>query len=209
MTKVKICGITNYDDALLAVKYGVDELGFNFYEKSPRFVTPEMAGKMIHDMPSRIGKVGVFVNEDLDTIASIAKQCGLSAIQLHGDENAEFVDAIRSRTKLFVINAVRVGPDFDVTQASSYGADAILLDAYSPSERGGTGETFDWTIAKTIVNAGVSVYLAGGLSADNVADAIEQVRPFAVDACSKLELSPGKKDAKQMKMFIAAVRNSI
>lgn len=209
MTKVKICGITNYDDALLAVKYGVDELGFNFYEKSPRYVTPEMASKMIHDMPSRIGKVGVFVNEDVDNIANIAKQCGLTAIQLHGDESAEFVNAIRSRTKLFVIKALRVGPDFDAARATTFGADAILLDAYSPSERGGTGEIFDWTVAKTIVNAGLSVYLAGGLSADNVADAIEQVRPFAVDACSKLELSPGKKDAKKMKTFIAAVRNSI
>lgn len=209
MTKVKICGITNYDDALLAVKYGVDELGFNFYAKSPRYVTPEMAGKMIHDLPSRIGKVGVFVNEDVDNIANIAEQCGLTAIQLHGDEDPPSVDAVRSRTRLFVIKALRVGPDFDVTQASSYGAEAILLDAYSTIERGGTGETFDWTIARTIVNAGLSVYLAGGLSADNVAYAIEQVRPFAVDACSKLELSPGKKDAKQMKTFIAAVKNSI
>lgn len=209
MTKVKICGITNYDDALLAVKYGVDELGFNFYEKSPRYVTPETARKMIHDLPSRIGKVGVFVNEDLDRVASVAKQCGLTAIQLHGDENEEFVDAVRSRTKLYVIKALRVGPDFIAARATSFGADAILLDAYSPIERGGTGEVFDWTVAKTIVDAGLSVYLAGGLSADNVADAIEEVRPFAVDACSKLELSPGKKDAKQMKTFIAAVRNSI
>ncbi|MBL8183207.1 MAG: phosphoribosylanthranilate isomerase [Blastocatellia bacterium] len=209
MTKVKICGITNYDDALLAVKYGVDELGFNFYEKSPRYVTPEMASKMIHDMPSRIGKVGVFVNSGIENIAEIAKMCGLTAIQLHGDEDEQFVDAIRSRTQLFVIKALRIGLNFDVEQATIFKADAILLDAFSPAERGGTGETFDWTVASEIVDSGIVVYLAGGLSADNVADAIEQVRPFAVDACSKLELSPGKKDAKQMKTFIAAVRNSI
>lgn len=209
MTKVKICGITNYDDALLAVKYGVDELGFNFYDKSSRFVTTETAGKMIHDMPSRIGKVGVFVNEELDEVATIAKQCGLTAIQLHGDEDALFVEEIRSRTKLFVIKALRVGSDFDVSQASSFGSDAILLDAYSPIERGGTGDTFDWSIAKAIVDSGLPVYLAGGLSAENVTDAIKQVQPFAVDACSKLELSPGKKDAKRMKTFISAVRNSI
>lgn len=209
MTKVKICGITNYDDALLAVKYGADELGFNFYEKSPRYVATDEASRITHDIPSRIGKVGVFVNEAVETIAEIAKMCGLTAIQLHGDEDPGFVDAVRSHTQLYVIKALRIGPDFDVEQATIFKADAILLDAYSPAERGGTGETFDWTVAKTIVNRGLSVYLAGGLSSDNVADAIEQVHPYAVDACSKLEMSPGKKDAKKMKTFVAAARNAI
>ncbi len=209
MTKVKICGITNYDDALLAVKYGADELGFNFFERSPRYVTPQAASLLTHDLPSRIGKVGVFVNEELENIVDIARLCGLTAIQLHGDEDSTFVDAIRSRTELFTIKALRVGPNFDVTTGTAFGADAILLDTYSPIERGGTGETFDWAIARSIVDIGKLIYLAGGLSAENVAHAVEQVRPLAVDACSKLEISPRKKDAKQMKAFVAAVRNAI
>lgn len=199
MTKVKICGITNLEDALLSAKFGADALGFNFYEKSPRHISPESAREIIDQLPDGVLKVGVFVNEGLDNIVEIAHKTKLNAIQLHGEESPEFTNELKAKTGLDMIKAFRVLKEFDVENTKKYDVDAILLDAYSPNEYGGTGETFDWEVAKRIE---AKLYLAGGLSPENVADAIRAVRPYAVDACSCLERSKGVKDRDKLERFI-------
>src|SRR5688572_7939440 len=146
MTKVKICGITNLEDALLSAKFGADELGFNFYEKSPRYIAPEKAREIIEHLPQEILKVGVFVNEDLDKITKIANIAKLDAIQLHGEEQPEFARGLKAKTNLEIIKAFRVSPEFNPEDVLQYKVDAVLVDAYSQKEYGGTGETFDWEI---------------------------------------------------------------
>jgi phosphoribosylanthranilate isomerase len=205
MTKVKICGITNLEDALQSIKFGADALGFNFYEKSPRYIRPEKAREIIDQLPHNIFKVGVFVNENLNEITEIAKVAGLDAIQLHGEETPEFAADLKTKSSLEIIKAFRVSPDFKPGDILKYKVDAVLLDAYSPNEHGGTGETFDWTIARKI---GSKMYLAGGLSPENVAEAIAAVRPYAVDACSCLEITKGVKDQDKVKRFIENVKSN-
>ncbi len=209
MTRIKICGITNIDDARLAVKLGADELGFNFYEKSPRYITPEAAKLIVDRLQKDVSVVGVFVNESIRAVMSIAETVGLGTIQLHGDEDIDFINAIRARTGLKVIKAIRVAPDFAPSDATGFDADAILLDGFSAKERGGTGETFDWELAQQVRALVPSLYLAGGLSPENVADAIRKVRPDAVDTCSRIESEPGKKDAAKLEAFIKAARETI
>ena len=209
MTKIKICGITNLEDALLSGKYGADELGFNFYKKSPRYISPDDARKIVVELPSSISKVGVFVNESIDNIVRTAKVVGLDAIQLHGDEDFDFVDSVRNKSGLTVIKALRVTPEFRPEDALDYDADAILLDGYSTTERGGTGDTVDWDIAGQVSMLVPVLYLAGGLSPENVAEAIINVRPYAVDVCSRIESGPGKKDPGKLERFIAAVKETI
>ena len=178
MTKVKICGITNLEDALVSAKFGADALGFNFYEKSPRYISPEKAREIIEQLPKEILKVGVFVNESLEKIVEIAKTAKLDAIQLHGEETPEFVRELKQKTNLEIIKAFRVSPDFKPEDVLKYEMDAILLDAYSPKEHGGTGETFDWEIAKKVQKIFPKMYLAGGLSAENILEAVEKVKPI-------------------------------
>lgn len=202
MTKVKICGITNLEDALLSAKFGADALGFNFYEKSPRYIVPEKAREIIEQLPKEILKVGVFVNEDLEKIVEIAETAKLDALQLHGEETPEFARELKQKTNLEIIKAFRVSPAFKPEDVLQYETDAILLDAYSPKEHGGTGEIFDWEIAKRVNEIFPKMYLAGGLSQDNIANAILQVKPFAVDACSCLENEKGKKDKANLINFI-------
>jgi phosphoribosylanthranilate isomerase len=206
MTKVKICGITNPEDALLAAKFGADALGFNFYAKSPRYIAPEKARAIIGQLPPEILKIGVFVNETAERICEIAEIAKLDAIQLHGEETPEFVREIKAKTNLEIIKAFRVSPEFKPEDVLRYETDAILLDAYSPQEHGGTGETFDWEIAGKVREIFPKTYLAGGLSAENIAAAIENVQPFAVDACSCLEIKKGFKDSQKLKDFIFAVK---
>lgn len=210
-TKVKICGITNLEDALLAVKFGADELGFNFYKKSQRYISPDAARKIIDELPPNILKVGVFVNESIDSIDRIAKVACLDTIQLHGDEDFSCVSRVRKRTGLQVIKALRITSESVIGDAMDYDSDAILLDSYSSSERGGTGETADWDVAQEvgIFVPHAQLYLAGGLSAVNVAEAIRKVRPYAVDACSRLESAPGKKDPEKLEKFISAAKETI
>lgn len=205
MTKVKICGITNLEDALISAKFGADALGFNFYEKSPRYVLPETAREIIEQLPENILKVGVFVNEDLEKIVEIAETAKLNALQLHGEETPEFAKVLKEKTNLEIIKAFRVSPKFQPEDVLQYEVDAILLDAYNPKERGGTGETFDWEIAKKVQEIFPKMYLAGGLSQDNIAKAILEVKPFAVDACSCLEIEKGKKDKPILINFICNV----
>ncbi len=205
MTKVKICGITNLEDALLSAKFGADALGFNFYEKSPRYIAPEKARKIIEQLPQEVLKVGVFVNEDLEKIVEIAKTAKLDALQLHGEETPEFARELKAKTNLEIIKAFRVSPEFKPEDVLQYETDAILLDAYSPKEHGGTGETFDWEIAKKVQEIFPKMYLAGGLSNENIIKAISEVRPFSVDACSCLESKKGVKDRVNLINFICIV----
>jgi phosphoribosylanthranilate isomerase len=207
MTRVKICGITNSEDALLSAKFGADALGFNFYAKSPRYIAPEKAREISERLPPEILKVGVFVNESPDKICEIAETAKLDAIQLHGEETPEFINELKAKTNLEIIKAFRASPEFKPEDVLQYEVDAILLDAYSPQEHGGTGEIFDWEIAKKVQEIFPKMYLAGGLSAENVAEAIKSVQPFAVDACSCLESEKGKKNSEKVKSFIQFTEN--
>ena len=202
MAKVKICGITNLEDALLSAKFGADALGFNFYAKSPRYIAPEKAREIIECLPKEVLKVGVFVNENLEKIIEIAAIANLDALQLHGEESPEYAQELKQKTNLEIIKAFRVSPEFKPEDVTQYEVDAILLDAYSPKEHGGTGETFDWEIAKKVQEIFPKMYLAGGLSAKNVLEAVEKVKPFAVDSCSALEKGKGKKDKLKTIRFI-------
>ena len=206
VTKVKICGITNLEDALLSAKFGADALGFNFYEKSPRYILPEKAREIIDQLPEQVLKVGVFVNESLDKIIKIAETAKLDAIQLHGEETPEFVREIKAGTNLEIIKAFRVSPEFRPEDVLQYEVDAVLLDAYSPKEHGGTGETFDWEVAKNVQKIFPKMYLAGGLTAANAKEAVKKIEPFAIDACSLLEREKGFKDLQKVEEFILAVR---
>jgi phosphoribosylanthranilate isomerase len=205
MTKVKICGITNLEDALLSAKFGADALGFNFYEKSPRYIMPETAREISEQLPKEILKVGVFVNENLDKIIEIAEIAKLNAIQLHGKETPKFARELKAKTNLEIIKAFRVSPEFQPEDVLQYETDAVLLDAYSPKEHGGTGETFDWEIAKKVQKIFPKMYLAGGLSAENVRQAVLKIEPFAVDACSMLEREKGLKDSSKVEEFFSSI----
>ncbi len=205
MTLIKICGITNLDDAVAAIAMGVDALGFNFYKPSPRYVTPQSAREIIEQIPEPVLKVGVFVNEESpDVVQRIANESGVTALQLHGDESPEYCSELAGK---YIIKCLAVSNDFDKQITERYQTDAIMLDTKHNTLRGGTGRAFDWSIAAQVSKIVPKLYLAGGLSPENVAEAIETVRPFAVDACSSLEAIPGKKDHERMRAFVAAVRS--
>ena len=183
MTLVKICGITNLDDALAAVDAGADALGFNFYKPSPRYITPQHAREIIEQLPESLMMVGVFVNEESpDAVRSIANEAGIRALQLHGDESPEYCRELAS--DYYVIKTFAVSDTFDVETAKAYEVDAIMLDTKHNTLRGGTGHVFDWSVAKQAVSTIPKLFLAGGLSPENIENAVEIVRPFAVDACS-------------------------
>ena len=201
MTLVKICGITTLADAMVAVEAGADALGFNFYRPSPRYIRPENAREIIDRLPESILKVGVFVNEDVESVARIATEANLSAVQLHGDESPEYCHELAGQ---YVIKVFRAGDGVDV---ETYGVDAIMLDTKDDLLRGGTGRVFDWSIAQRTNDSTPKLFLAGGLSPENVAEAITTVRPYAVDACSSLEESPGRKDHTRVRAFVKAVRS--
>jgi len=212
MTRIKICGITNLVDANHALACGADELGFNFHPASPRFILPAEAAAICIELPPNASKVGVFVNAEVSAIEYAVLVAKLDAVQLHGDESAEFIERLRKRlgTDVKIIKALRVAEHFDTIAALTYRVEAILLDAFSPKAYGGTGETLDWKRTREIADAlDQNLYLAGGLSAENVAEAIRTTRPYAVDACSRLESAPGLKDAKSIEYFIAAVRGAL
>ena len=202
MVRVKICGITNLDDALGAVDAGADALGFNFYRRSPRYITPQDARRIIGRLPESVLAVGVFVNEaEPETVARMASDANLKAVQLHGDESPAYARALKN---FFVIKALRVSEDFVPERVTEYETEAILLDSFDSRERGGTGRTFDWEVARRVRELVPKLYLAGGLSVENVAEAVERVEPYAVDACSRLESAPGRKDLERVREFISA-----
>ncbi len=203
--RIKVCGVTNRDDALAAVEAGADALGFNFYARSPRYVSAEQARSIIEEVPAEVLCVGVFVNEERpEAVERLAAESNISTVQLHGDEPPVYCAAVR-RT-LGVIKALRVGESFAPGQALDFPADAVLLDSFSRRARGGTGETFDWALARRTRELVSKLYLAGGLTPENVGAAVRAVRPFAVDVCSGVELSPGRKSPELMRLFISAAR---
>ena len=204
MTRVKVCGITNLEDALAALEAGADMLGFNFYARSPRHVSPADARRVIERLPAGVECVGVFVNESSpEDVLRVARESGVSAVQLHGDETHEFCRALREFT---TIKALRVGKDYGIETAAAFETDAVLLDAYAPDAFGGTGHTFDWALARATREVVPRLFLAGGLNPRNVAAAIDSVGPYAVDVCSGVETSPGRKSLPLMRDFVAAVR---
>ena len=204
MTLVKICGITNLSDALAAVKAGADFLGFNFYEPSPRYISPDAARHIIEQLPDQVISVGVFVNETLPKIRTIANIAKIGTLQLHGDESPAYCNELKDHN---IIKAFRVGNNFDPQRTLAFEVKSIMLDTSHPELRGGTGAVFDWSIAVGVRELGMELFLAGGLSPENVAGAIKTVAPYAVDACSSLEVRPGKKDSRKVAEFVAAVRS--
>jgi phosphoribosylanthranilate isomerase len=190
---VKICGITSREDALAAAEAGAAALGFNFYSKSPRCLTREVAASILAVLPAAVWKVGIFVNEPGERVAAVAGALGLDVVQLHG--------AAEPPAGLRVWKAVRVGAEFHSSQLEAFQAEAFLLDTASDELYGGTGKTFDWALAR---GAGRKVILAGGLDETNVREAIRAARPWGVDACSRLESSPGRKDHHKVARFITA-----
>jgi phosphoribosylanthranilate isomerase len=203
MTRVKICGITNLEDALFATEAGADALGFVFYAQSPRCITPDRAQEIILRLPPFVAKVAVFVNEELDRVGKIMAYCSLDYAQLHGDETPEQVAVLAPRA----IKAVRVRSAADVERLTQYQTVAYLLDTYHPTKHGGTGEAFDWELAVEAKSHG-PIILAGGLTPDNVADAIERVHPYAVDVSSGVEAAPGIKDHQKVQRFIIAAKGA-
>ena len=204
--QVKICGITNWTDARRAVDFGADFLGFNFYRKSPRYVAPGRARKIVRRLPKRVAAVGVFVNEREERILRIARAVGLDYLQLHGDENPEAASRL---ARFFpVIEAARIGNEFRPAQlAKFHRARAFLLDGFKPGLLGGTGKTFDWKIARS-VGSHRRVFVAGGIAPENVARAVRVARPYAVDVCSGVESRPGKKDPSKLHALMGAVHSA-
>ncbi len=199
-TRIKICGITNLDDALFALDAGADALGFVFYSASPRRIDPESVREIVRHLPPFTKIVGVFVDEKIETVREIAKYCYLDLCQLHGNESPEFCEWCERR----VIKAFRVKDNSFLTEMKRYAVAGFLLDAYHPDRYGGTGEAADWVLAKEGARQG-TVVLAGGLTPENVGAAIAQVRPYAVDVSSGVEREPGQKDREKVRRFIASV----
>lgn len=204
-TRVKICGITNWTDARCAVEAGADFLGFNFYPASPRYISPARAAKIVKRLPSGVAAVGVFVNQREDRVIDVARRLKLDFVQLHGEETPTTVSKIAQYVP--VIKALRVRKPFRLAQLQQFKcASAFLLDGFDPRARGGTGKTFDWTVARR-AKRGRTIFLAGGLGPENAAEAKKSVAPYALDVCSGVESKPGKKDAARITAFIDAVKN--
>ncbi|MFH1595999.1 MAG: phosphoribosylanthranilate isomerase [Pseudomonadota bacterium] len=203
MVRIKICGITNLEDALLAADLGADALGFVFYPNSPRKVEPAMARAIIAQLPPLVTTVGVFVDEDAAAVRELAARVGLDWVQLHGQESPDYCRSLGRR----VIKGFRIQDQHSLSALAAYrgAAQALLLDAYKKGQIGGTGETFNWALARKAQKYG-PIILAGGLNPDNVARAIETAQPQAVDVASGVETAPGKKDPEKLKRFFAAVR---
>ena len=203
MTRVKICGITNLEDARQAVAAGADALGFVLYEKSPRYVNPLEVRKIIAELPPFVTTVGLFVNEPVPQIRRIMAAARLDVVQLHGDETPDacLIEPLR------VIKALRIKDATSLQGAERYQVSALLLDAWSDQMYGGTGKQFDWQLAKSLTGR-LPLILAGGLTPENVGTAVRVVQPYAVDVSSGVEAKPGKKDHQKVTEFIRQVRNA-
>lgn len=201
-TKVKICGITSVADGLIAAAAGADMIGLMFYDQSPRHITLAQAAEISRALPPFVQRVGVFVNPDEAQVIEAIAVCSLNLLQFHGDETSEFC----TQFGLMSVKAVRVRDAESLKPLEHFQTDAFLLDAHSKSGLGGTGEKFNWDLAVEAQKFGKPIFLAGGLTPENVAAAVRQVQPFAVDVSSGVESAPGKKDAAKVRAFIAAVR---
>ena len=201
MTKIKICGITNIEDAFLAIDSGADALGFVFYRGSKRYIDPENANNIISNLPPFITTVGIFVNQGLDEIIHTQEITGFDIVQLHGDEPPDFCRNFSS-----VIKAIRVKENIDPILIESYPVKAVLFDTFSEESYGGTGRSFVWDALKDL-NTSKKIILSGGLTPENVFQAVRMVHPYAVDVSTGVEDYPGKKNPEKVKKFIEAVRN--
>jgi phosphoribosylanthranilate isomerase len=197
MIRVKFCGITNIDDALKACELGVDALGFVF-AKSKRQISPEKAAEIIEKLPPLISTVGVFVDEDIDIVKDIKEKCRLDYIQLHGDETSDYCRLLNGK----IIKTIKN----NIETISYYEVSCILLDTYVPGVSGGTGKVYDWSLALKAKKYNKPIILAGGLTPENVAEAVRKVKPYGVDVSSGIEKSPGEKNYKKMKEFMKRVR---
>lgn len=205
MVRVKICGITSVQDALIAVRAGADALGFVFYPPSPRFIEPLKVRAIGAALPPFVARVGLFVNAERGEIERTAAEAGVDMIQLHGDERPAFVSSLRG---LRIIKAVRVQSESDLKVLALYRVDAYLLDTYVPGQPGGTGRSFDWTIARRAALEG-PVIVAGGLTPENVEEAVRTARPYAVDVSSGVEAEPGVKDKEKVREFIRRAKSVV
>lgn len=203
MVRVKICGITKLEDAKLAVELGAHAIGLNFYSQSPRSISPANAAELIDRLPPFVSTVGVFVNWEADPVVALCRALHLSAAQLHGDETPEVVNAVAAQ--LQVIKALRVGQGSQTPAYSKFRcAGAFLLDAAQQGQYGGTGTTANWHLARAAAQS-QRIILAGGLSPENVGEAIRVVRPYAVDVTTGVESRPGRKDPAKLRAFFEAV----
>ena len=201
---VKICGITNTPDALAAIEAGADALGFVFHDNSPRHVSPRTAGEIIQQLPPFVSKVGVFVDAPEELVLRAIGECGLNLLQFHGNESPEYC----TQFGLMSVKAFRIQDAASLEQLPKYPTDAWLLDTYSPARPGGTGETFDWDLAVTAKQYGRPIFLAGGLTPENVGEAVSRVQPYAVDVSSGVESAPGRKDALKVSAFLRAAKQA-
>ena len=201
--RVKVCGITSPEDALLAAEAGASAIGLIFWPNSPRFVDRATARRIVEALPSFVLRVGVFVDQSLDMLTRTSDDVGLDIIQLHGNERPEMVACLPRR----VLKAIRVGTESVLEEVEQYESAAILLDTKDEQRPGGTGQSFDWRLAQQVRAKVPFLVLAGGLTPENVAAAIKSVGPDAVDVSSGVESSPGKKDPLKLKGFMEAVRS--
>jgi phosphoribosylanthranilate isomerase len=201
-TQVKICGVTSVADALMAAEAGADLIGLMFYDGSPRHITLATAVEISRALPPFVLRVGVFVNPEEAQVTRAIAECGLNLLQFHGDEDSDFC----TQFGLMSLKAIRVRDPESLKQLEDFHTDAFLLDAYSKSGLGGTGEKFNWELAVAAQKFGKPIFLAGGLTPENVADAVKKVNPFAVDVSSGVEFAPGKKEEAKVRAFVQAVR---
>ncbi len=202
MTRVKICGITRLEDARLAIELGADGLGFNFYPPSPRYVAPAAAREILRQLPPLVMPVGVFADEtDGARVAAVAREAGVAALQIHGPRFPALSSGLEG---FWIIRAVAVRDSFKPEELKSLNASTFLLDSFDATLRGGTGKSFDWKLARDAARFG-RIILAGGLTPENVTEAVREARPFAVDVASGVESAPGKKDPSKLRAFFAAV----
>ena len=202
---VKICGITSEADALAAAEAGADAIGLMFYEGSPRHVTLEQAKAISAALPQHVIRVGVFVNAEEAFVHQALTECMLNILQFHGDETPEEC----SRYPVMTLKAFRVQGEETLAELEAYPSAGYLLDAYVKDALGGTGATFNWDLAVRAQEFGKPIFLAGGLTPENVAEAVRKVQPFGVDASSGVEIEPGRKDAEQMRTFVAAAKGAL
>ena len=202
---VKICGITSEADAIAAAEAGADAIGLMFYEGSPRHVILEQAKAISAALPQHVMRVGVFVNAEEAFVHQALTECMLNILQFHGDETPEEC----SRYPVMTLKAFRVQGEETLAQLEAYPSAGYLLDAYVKDALGGTGATFNWDLAVRAQEFGKPIFLAGGLTPENVAEAVRKVQPFGVDVSSGVEIEPGRKDAEQMRTFVAAAKGAL
>lgn len=204
MTVVKVCGITNERDAVMAADAGATVIGFVFFPPSGRYVEPSAAARIAEELPPDVLKAGVFVNQEIGFVRRAVEEAGLDIVQVHGDETPEFCRQIGGRH----MRAVRVKDAESLKQVEKYDSEFVLLDTFSEQRFGGTGKRFDWELLRDFDLGGKKLFLSGGLNPENVGEAVRTVRPYAVDVCSGVEKTVGKKDPEKVKRFIREAQMS-